>query len=358
MKIRLQYASAVAVLPASALDVMNRANATDLRVLLALCADADLRELSEARMGELCARAGCTAAQAAASVAFWRGAGVLTAEDEEETVPTEAVGVTTEAAVEVAAESVSAAPAPDNVQVVSPRRPDSLPKYTTEELTALLEKRREAAALIDECQRVLGKIFNTHEISVLVGLLDYLSLDAEYLILLCAHCAKMGKKSLHYIEKVAFDMVDGGAVDVASLQETLRREDAARETEWQIRALFGAKDRKLSQTERKYIRRWTEEWHFDTVMIELAYEATVDSIGEASMRYTDGVLKRWYTEGLTTPEAVAASDELWRQSHENAPNAAKSGKSGKNDKSAIHESGSFDTDDFFEAALRRTYKDM
>ena len=95
-------------------------------------------------------------------------------------------------------------------------------------------------------------------------------------------------------------------------------------------------------------------------MIELAYEATVDAIGEASMRYTDGVLKRWQTEGLSTPEAVAASDERWRQARENEAQGASGGKSagksaGKNEKK---NGGSFDVDDFFEAALKRSYQDM
>lgn len=344
MKIEIQYGTKVAVFPASALSVMNRATAVDLRVLLALSADAALCEAGEGQMGALAAKAGCTAAQAEASIAFWRGAGVLSVA-EDDAAPVEAP-----AAIAVAEPSIEVG---NNTS--APRRPDSLPKYTTEELTALLEKRREAAALIDECQRVLGKIFNTHEIGILVGMLDYLALDAEYLILLCAHCAKLGKTSLHYIEKVAFDMVDGGATDVASLHETLKREDAAREAESKIRALFGAQDRKLSQAERKYIHRWTEEWHFDLTMIERAYEATVDSIGEASMRYTDGVLKRWQAEGLTTPEAVDASDEKWRREHEGGT----ASQGGKNSKSGKQESqGSFDTDDFFEAALRRSYENM
>jgi DnaD/phage-associated family protein len=192
---------------------------------------------------------------------------------------------------------------------------------------------------------------------VLVGLLDYLSLDAEYLVLLCAHCADLGKKSLHYMEKVAFDMVDGGVSDVTALQETLRREDAMREAEGKIRTLFGAGGRKLTQAERKYIHHWVEEWKFDMAMIERAYEATVDSIGEASMRYTDGVLKRWYTEGLMTPEAVEASDEKWRQEHEaGATPGNKSGKKGKKD--GGESGGSFDTDDFFDAARRRAFEEI
>lgn len=342
MKIKLQYASDVTVLPASVLTVMGRTTAIDLRVLLVLCHDAAMREDVEAHMPALCEQAGCTEAQAHAALAFWRGADVLSVEDTAE-----------EAAIAAPVPTVGQTATETQANAVTLKKSDSLPKYTTEELTALLEKRKETAALIDECQRILGKLFNTHEISILVGLLDYLALDAEYLILLCAHCAKLGKTSLHYIEKVAFDMVDGGAADVASLQETLRREDARRESEGQIRALFGAQDRKLTQAERKYIHRWTEEWCFDMTMIELAFEATVNSIGEASMRYTDGVLKRWQAEGLTTPEAVAASDEKWKQSQ--AQSAGK--KSGKGTK-GTSDGGSFDTDDFFEAALRRSFDDL
>lgn len=74
------------------------------------------------------------------------------------------------------------------------------------------------------------------------------------------------------------------------------------------------------------------------------------------MRYTDGVLKRWQAEGLTTPEAVAASDERWRQAHENGLREAANGKPAG--KSENKKGGSFDVDDFFEAALKRSYQDM
>ena len=340
MMIKLQYGNEVIALPGEAVSRMTQATAEDLRVLMAVCADRQCRE----DMSALAAAAGCSEGQAQASVAFWRGAGVLTAED---------------AAPAVCDDAAENRTAPVTVSVPTVRHTDSIPRYTTEELSDLLERRRETAVLIDECQQVLGRILNVREIGILVGLLDYLALDGEYLILLCAHCAALGKTSIHYVEKVAQDMVAGGACTVEALQETLRREDAAREAESQIRALFGAQDRKLSQTERKYIHRWTEEWHFEMGMIELAYEATVDTIGEASMRYTDGILKRWQSEGLTTPEAVAESDERHRQvvERENANRAAGKGKSeGKGKNSA--QGGSFDVDDFFEAALKRSYQDM
>ena len=339
MTITLQYGNEVIALPGATAQVMTNASAEDLRLLILLCAEPALRE----NTARLCERLGCTEEQVRLSLAFWRGAGVLTAENGVSETPA------SQSAAEESVPTAVSAPA-------AAHHTDSLPRYTTEELSDLLERRQEAAALIDECQRVLGRIFNVREIGVLVGLLDYLSLDAEYLILLCAHCAGLGKTSIHYVEKVAQDMVAGGACTVEALQETLRREDAAREAEGRIRALFGAQDRKLTATERKYIRRWTDEWKFDMGMIELAYEATVDTIGDASMRYTDGVLKRWAAEGLTTPEAVAASDERWRRARENE--AASAGKSKTPKDGGKKQGGSFDVDDFFEAALKRSYEDI
>ena len=126
MKIKLQYGTAVAVLPAAALAVMDRATAVDLRVLLALCADTRADDLSR--------RAGCTLAQAEASLAFWRGAGILSVEEEG----------TADIAAPIGTEAAEPAPA---ISVAEPepapplRRPDSLPKYSTDELTALLEKK-------------------------------------------------------------------------------------------------------------------------------------------------------------------------------------------------------------------------
>ena len=51
----------------------------------------------------------------------------------------------------------------------------------------------------------------------------------------------------------------------------------------------------------------------------------------------NGILERWYAAGITTPEAVKSDAEAH--------------KKGKQD------GASFDTDEFFEAALKRSYSD-
>ena len=77
------------------------------------------------------------------------------------------------------------------------------------------------------------------------------------------------------------------------------------------------------------------EYPFD--LIEEAYEVTVNSTRSPGVAYTDKVLERWWTEGIRTAEEARAAD----------------GK--KKKKQAAPAAGSFDTDEFFEDALNRSF---
>ena len=94
---------------------------------------------------------------------------------------------------------------------------DALPNYTSDELSEILETRADAAMLINECQKIMGKIFNVHEINKIIGLSDYLALDSEYILLLVKYCAESGRKTLHYVEKTAFSLYDIGITGVDEL---------------------------------------------------------------------------------------------------------------------------------------------
>ena len=83
---------------------------------------------------------------------------------------------------------------------------------------------------------------------------------------------------------------------------------------------------------------------FDIDIIKLAYNVTVDAKGSPSIAYVNSVLANWNRDGLRTADAIEKAQEEFK--------AAKN-KTGK--KSGDSESGSFDTDDFFNAALRRSF---
>lgn len=211
-------------------------------------------------------------------------------------------------------------------------RPDKLPEYTAKELAGIIEGRREVAPLITEGQNIMGKIFTVHEVNVLIGLLDYLGLDNEYIIMLLKHCAEIGKKTLHYVEKTAISLYDLGITSASALSEELARREAVLSAEGSIRRIFGIGTRALTSKEKREISAWVHDMKCPVEVIEKAYEVTCDATGKPSLHYANSVIERWHAEGLLTIEAIEASYK----------------------KDTTEQGSSFETDEFFEAAVRRS----
>jgi DnaD/phage-associated family protein len=321
MSIYFKYGKEVAVLPAAVISKIDRATKKDIKVLLALASLPGAAANFDSSQSELARVCGCTETELAAAVAFWRGAGVIETEEQIEAVAAESAVADPEKVAERASKKLE--------------RADALPNYTTEELANLLEQRREITQLIDECQNALGKMFNTHEINTVLGLNDYLGLDEQYIVLLVEYCAKLGKKSLRYVEKKAFGLVDEGVTSVDALIAYIDRTERMASLEGQIRSLFGMKDRELSTKEKKFFEKWVGKFGYGIEVIKKAYEITVDAIHEPSPAYTNAVLERWKNDGLDTIEQIEAAESQ-----------------------KLPGEGSFDTDDFFEAALRRSMENM
>ena len=82
-------------------------------------------------------------------------------------------------------------------------------------------------------------------------------------------------------------------------------------------------------------------------MIDRAYEITIKSINEPSLDYAGAILKRWYENGIRTPEEAESNDL------QEKPKQLKNARKGK--KAA--EAESFDPDEFMAAAMKRSYKE-
>ncbi|MBR7181193.1 MAG: DnaD domain protein [Clostridia bacterium] len=315
MKLKLQFGTDAVVLPAALLEHMDKAAKKDLKILLALAAEplsgVDLAQASAA----VASRLSLTQSDVESALAFWRGTGIVVADDAEG---------------EVAPVATTSAPTP---RVVADK---GLPVYSSTELSEILERRSELSALVDECQKVFGKIFNTSEVAVIAGLLDYLNVDGEYILLLLTHCLRMEKKSLRYVEKMAISLHDEGVHDAAELEERLHRIETMASAVGKIRAMFGISSRALTTKEKAMVEKWVCVMQYDYDVLQKAYEITVDTISKPSLTYANTILERWYAEGYRTLSDVDAAIADYKRQKSKGQ-------------------GSFDTDDFFEAALKRTY---
>ena len=319
MKLIWNFGTDALMLPAAIADHIDKATKKDLRVLLSLAADPRARIDLDAAVTALCDRLSLSKGEIESSLSFWRGTGLLLADEGEGTPAPEAQ----------APEKAEKTP----VRVVSER---GLPIYSSEELAGVLERRAELSALVDECQRTFDKIFNMSEVGMIAGLVDHLGLSSEYLLLLLTHCRRMEKKSLRYAEKMAITLHDEGVDSAEELEARLHRIEVMASAVGKIRAMFGLSSRSLTTKEKGMIEAWVCTMQYPDEVLKKAYEITVDTINKPSIPYANTILERWDSEGYRTIEDVENAITEYRRKKDE-------GKS------------SFDVDDFFEAALKRTY---
>ncbi|MBQ4141535.1 MAG: DnaD domain protein [Clostridia bacterium] len=314
----VNYGQGVIVIPEAVMGVVSSAKKNDIIVLLALLSDKDASTASVAEKFAMSEEA------VERAIAFWRGAGIITYGEEKKSEP----------AAETKEEKKTAKKG---------RRGDlgSLPEYSSNEIAEMVENDRDVALMIDECERALGKIFRVGETAKILALRDYLGFSPEYISTLCEYCAGIGKTSVRYLETTAIALYDDGITDKAALEEHLRAVRAKHELETQIRSLFGMNmSRALTTKEKKFIDSWIGSFGYGIEVIKLAYEITVDKIQEPSLNYANAILESWNAKGLKTEDEVKAQIDAEAEA-KGEPAAGKS----------------FDSTDFFEAALRRSYSD-
>ncbi|MBQ7384163.1 MAG: DnaD domain protein [Clostridia bacterium] len=322
-KISLKYKETR--LPSSFLDSVRSADENDLRVMLSLA----LLETEEISPEELCKRLEISESEFDASVKYWCGAGLL------KKGKRSATGAESKPKTET--KTVADAHRDGKLE-----RASEIPSYSSAELTELIERQRITAEFIDEAQRVFGKMFNTHDINILVGMVDYIGFDEASVILLLDYVKNKGKRSLRYAEKLAFELYDEGVTTVQALQNRFLKMEEYAKTESAVAAMFGMSGRALTAKEKKFLHSWIEDMGYGVECIRLAYDITVDNTHEPLPAYANTILTNWYNDGLRTYDAIVAAEEERRSK----------GKKGK------EQDKSFDTDEFFAAALKRTFEEL
>ena len=350
--------SPLAALPSS--ELLREASAEDLRVLVCLLAG------TSAAPAALAKAAGCSQARVRGALAYWQEAGVTPESLRAANKHSAAAEKTTAAddsgkeAPEVPAGTGDTAPAKTDATQGAPARKALM---SARELSPRAESENAAyirdndlLPLLDACQQQMGRHFNPSEMAVIVGLSEQLGLDDAYILTLVNHCVRTGKKTLRYLEKMAIGLYDDGIDTAEALDAHLKRQERASTAEGKLRRLFGIGDRSLSHRERDCFTRWVADYGFDMEVIGLAYDITVDTKQKALVSYADTILKRWYEAGCRDLPSVEALLERERLAMANPrPAARPRTAAGAGGKAAAPLGGSFDTDDFFNRALERSY---
>ena len=316
-------------IPKDIADILGNADENDLKILVTLMMAADTNgEISEDFSVE--DTLGVSKAEVDASLKFWRGAGIIGGSSS-------GAGRSKKAEAPTKAEENAKAETAHREGAVEVS--GNLTGYGSSELATLFEHRKVTAAFVDEAQRVFGKPFNSYDTGIVVGIVDRLGFDEEAVLAILAYVIRMGKKGLRYAEKVALALYDDGYTTTHEVVERIAVIERSKEEISKIKQLFGMGSRELSKTEKTLFEKWTQRFEYDMDIVRLAYDITVDAIQKPVPKYADSILEKWYSEGLRTVAAI--------EKYESGKKEAKA-ESGK----------SYDLDDFFEAALQRSFDDL
>ncbi len=298
-------------------DLLTSADEGDLRVMLALSFLDKTK--GGATQTELCKLLGMDKGELAGSLKFWRGAALIANAPKGGEKEPKAVAPTPAPAHREGALEYSA----------------SFGGYSSGELADIMDKRKELSYFIDEAQRIVGKIFRNYDTSILIHIVEDLGFEEEAVLMMLKYMVSKGKKTTKYAETLAMSLYDMGITETAEVMARLERMERAGEIITGIKVLYGIGDRALTSTEKKLFTTWTETYGYDIDVIRMAYDITVDNTQKPIPKYTNAILERWYAERLRTVEDVRAYLEAQK---------ASSGEPAK----------SYDADEFFEAALKRS----
>lgn len=325
MNYHWNYGDRVLNLPAAALDA--GADAEQLQVLVFLASGIDDLE-------EIGAKANVTERTIRDALAFWENTGILSAGD---------ATATSKNKKKIAKKDAEQSEKDNQKAQKKLMLSNELPTYSIQELNRIMDRKESFRTMANEAQQIFGKMFSVHDYNVLLGMVDYLGLDEEYILLLLEHCVRIGIKGMRTVFNYAVGLIDQGITSADGFEEQLKAIETRHSLEGKIRELFGMKSRSLTSKEKGYLDTWNKFGYGEDV-IRRAYEITVDNINEPSMRYTHAILDRWHAEGLKNLEEI---DRFEKE---------KRAKGRGIDRNLVKGTSSFDTEEFFEAALKRSYK--
>lgn len=192
---------------------------------------------------------------------------------------------------------------------------EELPEYTAEDIGLRTAESDEFRVVVEETQRILGRMLTGADLKTLFGIYDYLRLPAEIILLLVNHCVEETQRnlgpgklpSIRTIEKEAYLWHNNELLTLEAAEGFLQRKRERSSQMAELRRLLQINGRGFSSSERKYVESWLE-LGFDLEAIALAYDRTIVKTGRLAWSYMNSILQSWHEKKLYTPEAVQAGD--------------------------------------------------
>ncbi len=177
-------------------------------------------------------------------------------------------------------------------------------KTKPEDILLLASTSNEMKSLVRLAQDILGKTLSGGDITILATLMFAEGMSVEMLALGIAHCAvEKNKPNIRYIDKVMRGWLADGVTDLPSAENYLEEKDRQEKLKKHVAGMIGVEN--VSYAESLLIIKWYKEFGYDDKMIK---EAIMFAGEKSSVRYVNGILRRWNEQGHKTVKDVRAAN--------------------------------------------------
>ena len=181
------------------------------------------------------------------------------------------------------------------------------PQYTTQEIAFIIANDKDVANLMSVAEQKLGKMLSPTDMDTVYGYYHEelsLPLDViEYLLHYC--CEERGIRRRKYINAVAEDWSDN---DIDDTEKALLYVEKFDKNYRSILTHLGVFSDHPSPAQKKYIKRWLDEWGFSIDLILHACDKASLSGAKKPFDYANKILKSWYEKGCKTIADAEESD--------------------------------------------------
>ena len=176
-------------------------------------------------------------------------------------------------------------------------------RLSTPEVTAAADGDPAVALLVQECQSLCGRIITESDVNILVSLYVTDGIPVDVILIGVAHFAALGK-SVRYMEKALLGWQREGIMTAEAAEAHLKLLAERAEREARVARIFGLEsDVSLTRSERMLINEWYEGFGFGDDMVS---EALGYAGERRTVRYVNGILRKWYGKGWKTVRDVMA----------------------------------------------------
>ena len=320
MSYKLNLDSGAAVIPLSALNKIPECTSRDdLTALCLLIAHGLASREFDSVVAEISAKGLMSEEKLRLAAAYWHGSGVLSQGG-------------------ISAVSTPA-PASRNEKLVTGAEAETV---TADKICRWMDNDAKVRSFIKTCEDIYGSVFNPTELTVILTFSKEYRLPDECIFMVLGYCHDNGY-SIIYAKKLLARLSDNGINTVEGTRAELEFISSHNAYSTEVKNIFGI-NRAFTTNEAKIVEKWQKEYAFTPEVIRLAFDRGA-ALGKGAIGYCNKILIGWREEKLVSAAEIRAYLDKKKEDYQKKSSAVKP-----------EANSSFSTDDFFAAAVNRSYK--